>query len=156
MLCRGTVLGAPPSPYTRPQECPKIGLKKRTWCQARRHVCAKARLRNPDCCFFLWAFCVGTVRMTGGFRSRRIRPRQGTEKSAISGCSLHWIVFFNNYHCHHKHYRPENFLSELFPAILDRIITGKYAKRINLIVIRAHYRKHLAVHRSHDTRTEIP
>ena len=56
----------------------------------------------------------------------------------------------------YKHYRPEKFLSELFPAILDRIITGKYAKRINLIVIRAHYRKHLAVHRSHDTRTEIP
>ena len=47
-------------------------------------------------------------------------------------------------------------LSELFPAILDRIITGKYAKRINLIAIRAHYRKHLAIHRSHDTRTEIP
>ena len=47
-------------------------------------------------------------------------------------------------------------LSELFPAILDRIITGKYSKRINLIVIRAHYRNHLAVHRSHDTRTEIP
>ena len=40
--------------------------------------------------------------------------------------------------------------------ILDRIITGKYAKRINLTVIRAHYQKHLAVHRSHDTRTEIP
>ena len=29
-----------------------------------------------------------------------------------------------NYHCHHKHYRPEKNLSELFPAILDRIITG--------------------------------
>ena len=37
-------------------------------------------------------------------------------------------------------------LSELFTATLVRIITGKYAKRINLIVIRAHYRKHLAVH----------
>ena len=60
------------------------------------------------------------------------------------------------YHCHQKHYRPEKILSELFPAILDRIITGKYSKRINLIVIRAHYRNHLAVHRSHDTRTEIP
>ena len=47
-------------------------------------------------------------------------------------------------------------LSELFPAILDRIITGKCTKRINLIVIRAHYRKNLAVHRSFDTRTEIP
>ena len=60
------------------------------------------------------------------------------------------------YHCHHEHYRPEKILSELFPAILDRIITGKYSKRINLIVIRAHYRKHLAGHGSHDTRTEIP
>ena len=64
--------------------------------------------------------------------------------------------FVSRYHCHHKHYRPEKNLSELFPAIHDRIITGEYAKRINLIVIRAHYRKHLAVHRSHDTRTEIP
>ena len=45
-------------------------------------------------------------------------------------------------------------LSELFPAILDRIIAGQYSKRINLIVIRAHYRNHLAVHRSHDTWTE--
>ena len=26
-FCRGTVPGAPPSPYTRPQECPKIGQK---------------------------------------------------------------------------------------------------------------------------------
>ena len=26
-LCRGTVPGAPPSPYTRPQQCPKILLK---------------------------------------------------------------------------------------------------------------------------------
>ena len=60
------------------------------------------------------------------------------------------------YHCHHKHHRPEKILRELFPAILDRIITGKFSKRINLIVIRAHYRKHLGVHRSHDTRTEIP
>ena len=60
------------------------------------------------------------------------------------------------YHGRHKHYRPDKILSELFPAILDRIITGKYSKRINLIVIRAHYRNHLAVHRSHDTRTEIP
>ena len=64
--------------------------------------------------------------------------------------------YLGDYHCHHKHYRPENFLSELFPAILDRIITGNYSKRINLIVIRAHYRNHLAVHRCHDTRTEIP
>ena len=47
-LCRGTVPGAPPSPYTRPQECPKIFQKKRTWYQTRKHVCAKARLRNPD------------------------------------------------------------------------------------------------------------
>ena len=47
-LCRGTVPGAPPSTYARPQECPKNGLKKRTWYQARRHVCAKARLRNPE------------------------------------------------------------------------------------------------------------
>ena len=39
---------APPSQYTRPLECPKILLKKRTWYKARRHVCAKARLRNPD------------------------------------------------------------------------------------------------------------
>ena len=38
------------------------------------------------------------------------------------------------YHCHHKHYRPKIILSELFPAILHRIITEKYAKRINLIV----------------------
>ena len=60
----------------------------------------------------------------------------------------------SEYLCHHKHYRPEKILSELFPAILDRIITGKYSKQINLIVIRAHYRKHLAVHRSHDTQTE--
>ena len=37
-------------------------------------------------------------------------------------------------------------LSELFPAILDRIIAAQYSKRINLIVIRAHYRKHLAGH----------
>ena len=27
---------------------PKIWSKKRTWYQARKHVCAKARLRNPD------------------------------------------------------------------------------------------------------------
>ena len=47
-------------------------------------------------------------------------------------------------------------LSELLPAILDRIITGKYSKRIVLMVIRARYRKHLAVHRSDDTRMEIP
>ena len=47
-------------------------------------------------------------------------------------------------------------LSELFPAILDRIITRKDSKRINLTVIRVHYRNHLADHRSHDTRTEIP
>ena len=47
-LCRGIVAGAPPSPYTRPQECPKTFLKKRTWYQSRKHVCAKARLRNPD------------------------------------------------------------------------------------------------------------
>ena len=60
------------------------------------------------------------------------------------------------YHCHHKHYRPEKILSELFPAILDRIITGNYSKRINLIVIRVHYRNRLAVQRSHDTRTAIP
>ena len=40
--------GRPPPPYTRPQECPKIGPKERTWYQARRHVCAKASLRNPD------------------------------------------------------------------------------------------------------------
>ena len=53
-------------------------------------------------------------------------------------------------------YRPKTILSELYPAILDRIITGKYSKRINLIVIWAQYRKHLAVHRSNDTRTEIP
>ena len=46
--------------------------------------------------------------------------------------------------------------SELFPAILDQIITGNYSKRINMIVIQAHYRNHLAVHGSHDTRTEIP
>ena len=60
-----------------------------------------------------------------------------------------------NYHCHHKHYRPEKNLSELFPAILDRIITGEYSRWINSIVIRAHYRKHLAVHWSDDTRMEI-
>ena len=35
-----------------------------------------------------------------------------------------------------KHYPPGKILSELFPAILDRIITGNYSKRINLIVIR--------------------
>ena len=40
--------GAPPSPYTRPQDCPKIFLKNRTWYQTRKHVCAKARLRNTD------------------------------------------------------------------------------------------------------------
>ena len=50
-LCRGTVPGAPPSPYTRPQEWPKILLKNRTWYQTRKHVCAKARLRNPDLTF---------------------------------------------------------------------------------------------------------
>ena len=43
-------------------------------------------------------------------------------------------------------YRPAKILSELFPAILDRIKTGKYAKRINLIIFRAHTRKHLAIH----------
>ena len=59
------------------------------------------------------------------------------------------------YHCHHKHYRPAKILSELIPASLDWIITEKYSKRICLIVIRAHYPKHLAVHRSHDTRTKI-
>ena len=42
------VPGVPPSHYTRPQECPKIFLKNRTWYHARRHVCAKARLRNPE------------------------------------------------------------------------------------------------------------
>ena len=63
---------------------------------------------------------------------------------------------FTKYHCHHMHYRPEKMIRELFPAILDRIITGKYAMRIDLIVIRAHHRKHVAVHRSHDTRTKIP
>ena len=49
-LCRGTVPGAPPSPYTWPQECPKILLKNRTWYQTQKHVCAKARLRNPEGC----------------------------------------------------------------------------------------------------------
>ena len=63
------------------------------------------------------------------------------------------IVLIN--HCHHKHYRPERNLSELFPAILDRIITGKYSKRINLTISRAHCRKHLAVHRFDETLTEI-
>ena len=50
-LCRGTVPGAPPSPSTRSQECPKILLKNRTWYQTRKHVCAKARLRNPEYLF---------------------------------------------------------------------------------------------------------
>ena len=36
----------------------------------------------------------------------------------------------NNYHCHHKHYRPEKILSELFPAILDCIITGNIPKEL--------------------------
>ena len=34
-------------PYTRPQESTKILLKASAWYQAQRHVCAKARLRNP-------------------------------------------------------------------------------------------------------------
>ena len=46
--------------------------------------------------------------------------------------------------------------SELFPAILDWIITEKQSKRMSLIIFRAHYRKHPAIHRSDDTRTEIP
>ena len=38
-----------PLPLTQgPMNAQKILLKKRTWYQARRHVCAKARLRNPD------------------------------------------------------------------------------------------------------------
>ena len=46
-------------------------------------------------------------------------------------------------------------LNELFLALLDRIISGKYFKRVNLIKILAHYRKHLAVHRSDDSRTDL-
>ena len=60
------------------------------------------------------------------------------------------------YHCHHKHDGPDRILSESFPALLDRIITGNYSKRIDLIIFRAHCRKHPAGHRSDDTRTEIP
>ena len=51
-------------------------------------------------------------------------------------------------------YRPEKCLSQLFLACLDRIITGKYSKRILMICL-ARYRKHLSVHRSDDTRTEF-
>ena len=94
----------------------------------------------------------------GKFKSGNLKRRGFDSKGSIEPCLCLWRPFHCGPipHCHHKHYRPEKILSELFPAILDRIITGKYAKRINLIVIRAHYRKHLAVHRSHDTRTEIP
>ena len=41
-------------------------------------------------------------------------------------------------------------------AILGRIITRIYSKQINLTIFRAHYRKHLAIDRSDDTRTETP
>ena len=75
-----------------------------------------------------------------GFCSRPSVPRTG----ALFNCAID------------DHSPCFNCMGPRGPAILDRIITGKYAKRINLRVIRAHYRKHLAVHRSHDTRTEIP
>ena len=71
-------------------------------------------------------------------------------------CSEVQKSFFSTYHCHHKYYRPTKILSELFPEILDRIITREYFKWMNLPSFRAHYRKHLAVHRSDDTRTELP
>ena len=37
-----------PFPVHKAPRMPKNTSKKRTWYQARRHVCAKARLRNPD------------------------------------------------------------------------------------------------------------
>ena len=40
-------------------------------------------------------------------------------------------------HCHHKHHRPENFLSELFLASLDQTIAGINSKRTNSVI---HYR----------------
>ena len=219
-------------------------------------------------CFFwfpvslaFWAFFLSSPRVFGGSTKRKTLALFGVSLFFFSQESKGWRVrairelprdLLREYHCHHKHYRPEKILSELFPAILDRIITGKYSKRaqstrtakfdptsgstsvptsgptkaptraptmvptrvptnahfpvsalrtlptkgptkrptrvftevptkvptktvsfhmscfhmfcslpkyskrINLIVIRAHYRNHLAVHRSHDTRTEIP
>ena len=44
----------------------------------------------------------------------------------------------------------------IIPAILDRIMTGKYSKWINSMMFQARYRKHLAVHRSDDAQTDIP
>ena len=51
-----------PFPVHKAPRMPKIGLKKRTWYQARRHVCAKARLRNPDWTTrFVWTFCLSPL-----------------------------------------------------------------------------------------------
>ena len=84
----------------------------------------------------------------GRFRKRVVLANVPLFRSSFRGN-------MRTYHCHREHCRPEKILSELFPAILDRIITGKYSKRNNLIVTWAHYRNDLAVHRSHDTQTEI-
>ena len=45
-------------------------------------------------------------------------------------------------------------ISEVFPAVLDRIITGNYSNQIELIFVGAHYQKHLAIQWSDETQTE--
>ena len=50
----------------------------------------------------------------------------------------------------------KKFSLNYFLQFLTGSLPEKDSKQINSIVIRAHYRNHLAVHQSHDTRTEIP
>ena len=91
-----------PCLYTRPPECPKILLEKRTWYQARRHICAKARLRNPERVCKPWFPNRGSRFVTKQrFRARSTttRDRNLQFRGAVStGGSpleaLHWIFCF--------------------------------------------------------------
>ena len=67
---------------------------------------------------------LGGVSRTGPPSSRLMKQRTLSQ----------WPRFRGNTYTsgHHKHYRPEHIVSELCLASLDRLITGKYSKRINL------------------------